>query len=454
MKKVHKCVTVVIGTKWGDEGKGKIASAEAKDAKLVIRATGGNNAGHTVVYNGKKLALHLVPGGIVYPQTTCIIGPGTVVDPLVLLDEIATLESYGITDIKSRLKISGRAHVIFPYHKHLDELHERLKEKPVGTTKRGIGTCYADKDNRIGIRMYDLLLPQEKLEKKIAEATKLHYEAFRAHDMEKNIMNVSTLAKAYHTCGEDFKPFICDVDPIIANAIEYNQKIVVEGAQAFRLDIDHGDYPMVTSSNPVTAGTLCGAGLPPQAVKEVIGVCKAYDSRVGNGPFPTEQESSLYMRMENANSPISPLVGDIIRELGHEYGTTTCRPRRCGWMDAVILRSAKYTCGIDYLCINHLDTLGEIGLKVGKVMVCTDYIYQGRVIGLFPDDIELTGEIPYPCYHIISGGWKIDKSCKTYNELPVKAKEFIRIVEKISGIPVKYIGIGPSNEDLIIRNNV
>lgn len=453
---MHKCVTVVVGTKWGDEGKGKIASAEAKDAKLVIRATGGNNAGHTVIYNGQKLALHLVPGGIVYPQTTCIIGPGVVIDPLVLADEIATLESYGITDIESRLKISGRAHVIFPYHKHLDELHENLKEKPVGTTKRGIGPCYADKDNRIGIRMYDLLLPQEKLEKKIAEATKLHYESFRAHNMEKNIMDAAFLAKAYHTCGEDLKAFICDVDPIIYDAIEYNQKIVVEGAQAFRLDIDHGDYPMVTSSNPVTAGTLCGAALPPQAIKEVIGVCKAYDSRVGNGPFPTEQGSSLE-GMSNANSTV-PLVsmpiGDIIRELGHEYGTTTGRPRRCGWMDAAILRSAKYTCGIDYLCINHLDTLGEIGLKVGEVLICTGYIYQGKAIKYFPDDIELTGEIPYPCYYSISGGWKIDRSRRTYHDLPKKAREFIKVVEEVSGIPVKYIGIGPANDDLIIRNNV
>lgn len=456
VKKMHKCVTVVVGTKWGDEGKGKIASAEAKDANLVIRATGGNNAGHTVIYNGKKLALHLVPGGIVYPQTTCIIGPGVVIDPLVLTDEIATLESYGITDIESRLKISGRAHVIFPYHRHLDQLHESLKKNPVGTTNRGIGPCYADKDTRIGIRMYDLLLPPSKLEEKMREATTLHYEAFKAHNMKEYIMDISMLSQAYHICGEDLKPFICDVDPIIHDAIEQSQKIVVEGAQAFRLDIDHGDYPMVTSSNPVTAGTLCGAALPPQAVKEVIGVCKAYDSRVGNGPFPTEQGSSLE-GMNNANSTVplvSMPVGDIIRELGHEYGTTTGRPRRCGWMDAVILRSAKYTCGIDYLCINHLDTLGEIGLKLGEVLICTSYIYQGKSIDYFPDDIDLTGEIPTPCYLTIDGGWKIKKSCKCYKDLPKKAREFIKIVEEVSGIPVKYIGIGPANEDLIIRNNV
>ena len=451
---MNKCVTVVVGTKWGDEGKGKIASSEAKDAKLVIRATGGSNAGHTVVYNGKKLALHLVPGGIVYPQTKCIIGPGVVIDPLMLSDEISMLKECGIPDIEHRLRISGRAHVVLPYHKSLDELHEFLKEKPVGTTKRGIGPCYSDKVNRIGIRMYDLLLSQEELEKKMDEAVKLHYEAFEKHSMNKALMGTSLMSHAYHICGEDLKQYICDVDPIIANAIDCNLKIVVEGAQAYRLDIDHGDYPMVTSSNPVTAGTLCGAALPPQAVKEVIGVCKAYDSRVGNGPFPTEQETILNRGMENANSPSSLLVGDIIRELGHEYGTTTGRPRRCGWMDAVILRSAKYTCGIDYLCINHLDTLGEIGEKVGEVKICTEYIYQNHIIQHFPDDIGLTGEVPTPCYHTITGGWKIDKSCSEYKDLPQKAKEFIRIVENVSGIPVKYIGIGPANDDLIVRKNV
>ena len=453
MKKVHKCVTVVVGTKWGDEGKGKIASAEAKDAKLVIRATGGNNAGHTIIYNGEKRTLHLVPGGIVYPQTTCIIGPGVVIDPSILTYEIAMLKKHGIPNIESRLKISGRAHVIFPYHKHLDELHETLKKKPVGTTNRGIGPCYADKDNRIGIRMYDLLLPEPQLEEKIRRATTLHYESFEAHNMKKYIMDIPILSQSYHIFGEDLKPFICDVDPIICDAIEQSQKIVVEGAQAFRLDIDHGDYPMVTSSNPVTAGTLCGASLPPQAVKEVIGICKAYDTRVGNGPFPTEQGSVLE-GMSNANSTIPTPVGDIIRQLGHEYGSTTGRPRRCGWMDAVILRSAKYTCGIDYLCINHLDTLGEIGLRVGGVKICTSYIYQHKSINYFPDDIELTGEIPTPCYHTIEGGWKIDNSCKAYENLPQKARDFIKMVEEVSGIPVKYIGIGPGNDDLIIRHNI
>ena len=445
---MNKCVTVIIGTKWGDEGKGKIASREAKNAKLVIRATGGNNAGHTVVYNNNKLALHLIPGGIVYSQTTCMIGPGVVIDLEVLLSEIKLLKKNGIPNIFNRLKISGRAHVILPYHKDLDELHENLKEHPVGTTKRGIGPCYSDKDNRVGIRMYDLLLPEKELKKKIYEAVKLHNLAFKQNGMEYCVVNPNELAKTCCDYGNNLRHYITDIDPIIAEAIDNNDKIVVEGAQAFRLDLDHGDYPMVTSSNPVASGTLCGAGLPPQAVKTVIGIDKAYNSRVGNGPFPTELPASID---ENGNviKNTTPLEGDVIRDLGHEYGTTTGRPRRCGWMDAIILRSARYTCGIDYLCINHLDTLGEIGLKLGHVKVCTGYLYQGKEINYYPDDIGLTGEVPEPIYETLEGGWSIDSSIETFEDLPGKAKEFIRIVEAISGIPVKYVGTGPANDDLI-----
>lgn len=450
---MNKCVTVIVGTKWGDEGKGKIAAREAKDADLVIRATGGANAGHTVVYKGEKLALHLVPGGIVYPQTTCIIGPGTVIDPDVLWSEIQMLKNCGISDIEFRLKISGRAHVILPYHKDLDELHEKMKEHPVGTTKRGIGPCYSDKANRVGIRMYDLLLPEKELEKKIEEATKLHNQAFKENGMEESVVDARKLAIRYRLLGLRLERCITDIAPIIADKICYNKKIVVEGAQAFRLDLDHGDYPMVTSSHPVTAGTLCGAALPPQALKTVIGIDKAYNSRVGNGPFPTELPASID---ENGNviKGAKPLEGDVVRDLGHEYGTTTGRPRRCGWMDAVILRSAKYTSGIDYLCINHLDTLGEIGNKLGYVKVCVGYLYQGHMIDFYPDDIELTHEIPEPIYETLNGGWTIDSSCETYEDLPELAKDFIKIVEDASGIPVKYLGTGPANDDLIVREDV
>ena len=450
---MNKNITVIVGTKWGDEGKGKIASREAKDAKLVIRATGGNNAGHTVIYKGTKLPLHLIPGGISYPNTICIIGPGVVLDLEVLLSEIELLKNTGIPNIDERLKISGRSHVILPYHKELDVLYENMKKHPVGTTKRGIGPSYADKSNRTGIRMYDLLLPTSKLEEKIEEAIKPHNQLFKSNNMESSIADAKSLAEEYHLLGEKLEKYITDISPIISDAIDNNEKIVVEGAQAFRLDLDHGDYPMVTSSNPVVAGTLCGAALPPQALNVVIGVDKAYNSRVGNGPFPTELPASID---ENGNviKDTKPLEGDIIRDLGHEYGTTTKRPRRCGWMDCPILRSAKYTSGIDYLCLNHLDTLGEIGLKLGYIKVCTSYEYKGKIINHYPDDINLSGEIPKPIYETIIGGWKLDSSCKDYNDLPDLAKKFIEIVEKASGIPVKYLGTGPANDDLIVREDI
>ena len=450
---MNKNVTVIVGTKWGDEGKGKIASREAENAKLVIRATGGNNAGHTVIYKGTKLPLHLIPGGVSNPNTICIIGPGVVLDLEVLLSEIELLKNTGIPNIDKRLKISGRAHVILPYHKELDVLYENMKKHPVGTTKRGIGPSYADKNNHNVIRTNNIQLPTYKLKKKIKKTIKPQNQLFQPSKIQDAIVNAKSLAEEYHLLGKKLEEYITDISPIISDAIDNNDKIVVEGAQAFRLDLDHGDYPMVTSSNPVVSGTLCGSALPPQALNIVIGVDKAYNSRVGNGPFPTELPASID---ENGNviKNANPLEGDIVRDLGHEYGTTTKRPRRCGWMDCPILRSAKYTSGIDYLCLNHLDTLGEIGLKLGYIKVCTSYKYKGKIINYYPDDINLSGEIPEPIYETLNGGWTIDSSCTNYSELPSLAKEFIEIVESSSGIPVKYLGTGPANDDLIVREDV
>lgn len=440
---MNRNTTVIVGCKWGDEGKGKIASYQSKDAKIVIRGTGGANAGHSVVYNGKTLPLHLIPGGITYPQVTAIIGPGTVIDPEVLISEIKMLKEEGVPDIDNRLKISGRAHVVFPYHKSLDEFHEKLKEKPVGTTKRGIGPCYSDKANRIGVRMYDLLLPKNALDVAIADALSVDNILLYAGELTE--FTIFELTPIYHKYGEQLRQYITDINPIIANALNNNDKIVVEGAQAFRLDIDHGDYPMVTSSNCSTSGTLCGCSLPPNCTKEVIGIDKAYNSRVGNGPFPTEEED--FAEYGTSSGP-----GTIIRELGHEYGTTTKRPRRCGWMDCPILRSARSIMGIDYLCINHLDTLGKVGLQLGYIKLCVGYMYRGKTIDYFPDDINLTKELPIPIYETIAGGWSIDSSCRSFNDLPDLAKLFIQRIEYFSEIPVKYIGTGPANDDLIIRN--
>ena len=435
---MKKNVTVIVGCHWGDEGKGRAAFFESQDASMVIRSTGGNNAGHTIVYEGKKYAMHLIPGGIIHKGTISLIGPGVVVDPTVLVSEIEMLRNAGIEVNSKNLAISGRAHVILQYHKDMDQLQETLKgDGKVGTTGRGIGPAYVDKANRVGIRLYDLLLPQKELEKKIALAIKVHNQLFKStKGFEKCVVSAKEISIQLKQISAKIGEFITNTDALIQKAIAKGEKIVMEGAQAYRLDLDHGDYPMVTSSSPNTSGTLSGAGIGPKYVSKVIGVSKAYCSRVGNGPFITEEKNS---------------VGDLIREFGHEYGTTTGRPRRCGWLDCVILKNAKVTMGIDVLCINHLDTIGKIGNKLGEIKVCIGYDYQGKVIDYIPDDTEITNQQPIPVYETLTGGWSIDSDCKTYEELPVKAKEFIQLIEKHTDLPVKYIGFGADNKDTIVR---
>ncbi len=430
-------VTVIVGCHWGDEGKGRAAFFESQDAHMIVRSTGGNNAGHTIVYKGKKYALHLIPSGIIHKGKMNVIAPGVVVDPDVLIKEMETLEKDGIKVTKRNFAVSGRAHLIMPYHRDLDRLKEELKgNSKVGTTGKGIGPAYSDKADRIGIRLYDLLLPQKKLQEKIELAIKTHNQLFKANEgFENCVVDSKELAKELKQKAHKLKRFICNTDDLIQNAIRKDEKIVIEGAQAYRLDIDHGDYPMVTSSSPNTSGAISGAGIGPKYVNKTIGVTKAYCSRVGNGPFITEQDNE---------------IGDLIRELGGEYGTTTKRPRRCGWLDCVVLRMAKITMGIDELCLNHLDTIGKIGNELGKIYICYAYKYNGEVIEYFPDDIEITGEIPKPLYISLDTGWDIPKDCKTYEDLPAKAKEFIGLVEEISEIPIKYIGFGADNKYTIV----
>lgn len=434
-----KNVTVIVGCHWGDEGKGRAAFFESQDASMVIRSTGGNNAGHTIVYEGQKYAMHLIPGGIIRPNIISLLGPGLVIDTDVLIEEIEMLKAAGFTITSNNLAISGRAHVILPYHKDLDRLHEVLKEDgKVGTTGRGIGPAYADKANRVGIRMYDLLLPKDKLYKKVDLAVKAHNQLFMAVEgFEDCVVDAKEMVEKLLYNATKISEFITNTDKLIQKAVEKGEKIVIEGAQAYRLDIDHGDYPMVTSSSPNASGTLSGAGIGPKYVEKVVGVTKAYCSRVGNGPFITEEDNP---------------TGGLIRKLGHEYGTTTGRPRRCGWLDCVILKNAKVTMGIDVLCLNHLDTIGKIGNTLGEVKVCVAYEYKGKVISYIPDDIEITGQKPVPIYKTIKGGWRVNpKKCKSYDDLPIKAKEFIALIERYTGIPVKYIGYGADNKDTIVR---
>lgn len=428
-------VTYVVGCYWGDCGKGRVAYFESQNADIIIRATGGNNAGHTVVVDGQKFPLHLIPSGIINEGKVCIIAPGVLIDPEVLLEEIDFLRSRKVAVEPRNLAISGRAHIILPYHKELDSLHEEIKGgRKIGTTGRGIGPCEADKKNRIGIRMYDLFLSEDTLADKIATALKFHNPLFEKYGRPS--FNAEEEAKTLKKYANKLKEFVANTGLLIDNAIRGNKQILIEGAQSYLLDNEHGCYPMVTSTSPNGSGTLSGAGIGPVYANRGIGVIKGYCSKVGNGKFPTEQNN---------------VIGETIREVGHEYGTTTGRPRRCGWLDLVPLRSAIVPMGLTELCINHIDSLGMIGKMLGTIKVCVAYKYKGKIFKFFPDNIEGEEEKLQPIYLDFEGGWYISDNCTTYDSLPEEARTFIEFIESEIGLPVKYIGIGPENSDTIVR---
>ena len=414
----------IVGIQWGDEGKGRASYHESKDAAVVIRATGGNNAGHTVVANGKKFAMHLLPSSIINDDVKSIIGPGVVIDPEVLIHEMETMKEAGIRINPQKLFISGRAHIIMPHHRELDSLYEEMKSKKVGTTKRGIGPCYSEKSDRTSIRMYDLIsgkLTPEKIQESLKKANIL-FEATNRPKFDAN--------ETYELCmkwKEILQDYICDTQFVIMEAHRNNQNIVIEGAQALYLDLDHGDYPYVTSSNPNASGTASGAGIGPTLIDEVIGVMKAYCSRVGEGPFPTEQENE---------------IGDKIRNLGHEYGTTTGRPRRCGWLDLVMIKNAAFTNGLTSLCVNHMDTVG----KLKEIKVCVAYKKDEEKI----DYVPMNREEWEPVYKIFEGNWNTNEAT-TYEGLPENAKKYIEFIEEYTGVKVKYIGVGADESRTIIK---
>ena len=427
---LNRCITEVVGGFWGDEGKGRVASFEASDARLVLRTTGGNNAGHTVYHNGVKLPLHLVPGGIVYPQVTAIICNGVVVDPKVLVQEIEMLKEH-IQITPSNFILSDRAHIIMPYHIKIDEIQESIRgNQAIGTTKRGIGPTYEDQRKRIGIRAQDLLLGEGALKEKLNIVSDFLQNSNFLLSVN---YSVNFLYDYCMYAKEHLQQFIRNPDTLIFSTLKEGGKIVIEGAQADHLDILNGDYPNCTSSECNPSGTLSGAGIGPTYVDKVIVTAKAYCSRVGNGPFPTE---------------LTDNVGDLIREYGHEYGTTTGRPRRCGWLDLIALNPLR---GYTDMCLNHVDTIGKIGMKLGYIKVCVGYNYQNEKILYFPSDTEVTKKVPTPIYKTFEGGWEIPENCVTFDDLPDNAKYFISFIEEFTGIKVSYIGIGPNNEDTIIR---
>ncbi len=419
-----KNVNAVIGLAYGDEGKGKIAEYLSKDADIAIRATGGNNAGHTIEKDGKKLIFHLIPSGILNEKTIGIIGNGTVLDLNVLIDEIKLLESLNI-DL-NKLMISTRAHVILPYHITEDKMHEKLKgNNKVGTTGRGIGPTYADKINRIGFRMIDLY--SEDFDQKLKTNIENKNKIFKVFDMP--LIDYEEVKNKINKQKEFLKPFVQDTVAYLEDNADKN--IVIEGAQAAYLDIDLGDYPMVTSSNPNIGGVQNGSGISPQRFNQIIGVIKAYASRVGEGPFITEQDNE---------------IGDLIRELGHEYGSTTGRPRRCGWLDLVALKRVAFINGVTDLNVNHLDTVG----KLDKIKLCIGYKYKNAVFTTYNDEI-LGHENELECiYESLDGNFDAQHITQ-YDDLPEKAKVFIKTIEKYTKKPVSYIGTGANSKDMIVR---
>lgn len=454
IKNLFATIFVILGGAHGDEGKGKVTAFYARIADLVIRATGGANAGHTVFIKGKKFGLHLIPSGIMY-NAVCLIGQGVVLDLGILLKEIEMLKEE-IPDLLKRLKISGTATLLLPYHKTLDAAYESLRSNKIGTTKRGIGPAYADKADRIALKVYDLFRPYDEIKDLILQALKKHRPILQEYG-DPNMLDIdayaSNLAKELVAQAEIIKPLVVDGQAFVDSYVnDPTKKIVVEGAQGIRLSLEVGDYPNCTSSDSNIHGTLSGAHISPACPMEIIIIFKGYSSRVGNGPFPTELPAHI-----GPNGKLIPynkeeaFIGDLMREEFHEYGVSTGRPRRVGPLDGVIARDSAKVSGANAICVNCLDLIGQFGMKHGEIKIARSYIYQGKEINYFPHDTEQTHEIPQPVYETIEGGWEITEEMKTYDSLPEKAKHFIEMVENITGVPVKYIGIGPRNEDIIIR---
>ncbi len=421
--------TVLVGTQWGDEGKGKITDLISSDYDYVVRFQGGNNAGHTVIHGGKKLALHLMPSGIMYDNCIPVIGNGVVVDPSVLVDEMAKLEAQGLSC--ERLVISCDAHVIMPYHRDLDGANEkRLGKNKIGTTKRGIGPCYQDKAARIGIRIQDLLdekIFREKLETALAAKNpELEFYGLEPY-------TVDQICVDYLAYAEIIRPHMAETAHLLNTALREGKNILFEGAQATLLDIDHGTYPFVTSSSCCAGGACAGAGVGPKAIDKVIGIAKAYITRVGSGPFPTE---------------LFDETGEILCEIGHEYGVTTGRKRRCGWFDAVIARYAVDCNSLTDLALTKLDVLSEFD----TIKVCVGYKADGKTYDYFPmQQSALYPKHVEPVYVEVPG-WKDDiTGCRTFEELPENAQKYVEYLEELVGVHISIIAVGPDRDQTIFR---
>ena len=422
---------MVLGTQWGDEGKGKIVDYLAQKADVVIRSQGGNNAGHTVVADGQSFALRLLPSGILFSEKTCIIGNGVVVNPEVLLEEIDGMVKKGVTI--SKLEVSTRAHVIMPYHIRIDEEDEKLRgDDKIGTTKNGIGPCYADKINRVGIRIGDLMdrdVFYQKLKTNLELKNRLFatYYNCEGFDFEEIFTKYTVLA-------ERIRPYVKDTEYSANHYIKEGKKVLFEGAQATMLDLDHGTYPFVTSSNPTAGGACVGSGVGPRMMSNIIGVVKAYTTRVGAGPFPAEQSNK---------------IGEYLRETGHEFGTVTGRSRRCGWFDSVVVRYAAMLNSLDYLAITRLDILDGLD----TINICKGYMYKGIELKEYPESLNILQDVE-PVYEELPG-WKTDISgCKSYDELPENARYYVERISQLVGVPLGIVSVGPDRSQTIVLHDV
>lgn len=422
---------VVVGSQWGDEGKGKITDFLSQNAEVVARYQGGNNAGHTIVFGGKKYKLHLIPSGIFFPEKICVLGNGMVIDPKAFVDEIKYLHENGVST--DNLKVSNRAHVILPYHIKLDILQEEEKgANKIGTTRKGIGPAYMDKAARCGIRIADLLdkdVFREKLEQNLAEKNRLFEKVYGVEPLD-----VDAIFDEYYEYGQQMAKYVTDTSVVLNDALDQGRRVLFEGAQGVMLDIDQGTYPFVTSSNPVAGGVTIGAGVGPTKISTVVGVAKAYTTRVGDGPFVTE---------------IKDEIGDRIREVGREYGTTTGRPRRVGWFDSVVVRHARRVSGITDLSLNSLDVL--TGIETLKI--CVAYRYNGKEIKEFPANLNVLAKCE-PVYEELPGWTEDITQAKSLDDLPDNARHYLERVSQLTGIPLSIFSVGPDRDQTNIVRSV
>lgn len=418
---------VIVGMQWGDEGKGKVVDYLTSKADMVVRHQGGNNAGHTVVVNGKQTVLHLIPSGILHERTVCVIGNGTVLDPEVLCKELDNLDATGC-DYKGRLFISSGAHVIMPYHRILDRAQEKFRGvKKIGTTGRGIGPAYADKADRFGIRFADFVDSTafaQKLKDTLAYKNTILKQSFGEQPLE-----YDTVLRESSAYAERLRPFVADAVTMIHDVLAQGKRVMFEGAQGSMLDLDHGTFPYVTSSTTLAGGVCAGAGVGPSAITGVIGIVKAYSTRVGEGPFPTELLNG---------------TGDLLRATGHEFGATTGRPRRCGWLDTVQLRRAVQLNGATNVVLTKPDVLGVLDV----IQICVGYEMDGKRTEIFPAETAKLARVR-PIYETMPGWQRDISTCRTWEELPETARAYFERVEQLIGVPVSLISVGPGREQTI-----